>query len=298
MDFRRLEVFCKVVELKSFTRAAEALRLSQPTVSEHIRQLEESVGEKLLDRLGREVLPTPAGRLLGGYAVRILRLCAEARQALTHFGGTLSGPLPLGASTIPGAYLLPSCIETFTARHPSIQVTLKIADTARISREVLEGSLELALVGARSREAGLECVELFGDELLLCVPPDHPWARRRSLPLAELAGEPFILREEGSGTRQYMNQRLKEQGFDPGRLQVVAEMGSNEAVRQGIRARLGVSILSSLAVAEDVERAALAIVPLEGVRFPRPFYLTRRHGRQLSPAALTFLELLQERSGA
>ena len=297
MDIRRLEVFCKVVEFKSFTRAAEALRLSQPTVSEHIRLLEENIGEKLLDRLGREVLPTPAGRLLGGYAARILRLCDEARQALAHFGGTLAGPLPLGASTIPGAYLLPACIEAFTARHPSIQITLKIADTAQISHEVLEGSLELALIGARSREAALECTELFGDELQLCVPPDHPWARRHSIPLAELAGEPFILREQGSGTRQYMNQRLREQGFDPAQLQVVAEMGSNEAVRQGIRARLGVSILSSLAVAEDVQRGTLATVTLEEVRFPRPFFLVRRRGRQLSPAALTFLGLLEERAG-
>jgi len=293
VDIRRLEVFCKVLELKSFTRAAEAVLLSQPTVSENIRLLEDLVGEKLLDRLGREVLPTPAGRILYEYARRIIQLRDEALQAMRQYRGELSGTLALGASTIPGAYLLPPQIESFRLCYPDVQLQLRIGDTAAVVEELLQGGLELGLVGARSREPRLESEALFADELQLTLYPDHRWAERSEVQPEELAGEPFILREQGSGSRLVMSQALREHGFDPGRLQVVAEMGSSEAVRQGIKSRLGISILSSLAVAEDLQRGTLVSVPLGGLRLHRPFYLLRRRNRQLSPLALAFYEHLQ-----
>lgn len=297
MDIRRLEVFCRVLELKSFTRAAEAVLLTQPTVSENVRLLEEALGEKLLDRLGREVLPTPAGRLLYEYACRIIQLRDEALQAMRRYRGDLAGTLALGASTIPGAYILPPLIESFRAPRPDIQLHLRIADSAAVVEELLHDQLELALVGARLKEQRLDCDEAFADELVLTLFPGHPWAGRESVRPEELAAEPFILREPGSGTRLVMTQALREHGFDPARLRVVAEMGSSEAVRQGIRFRLGISILSSLAVAEDVRRGDLATVPLEGVRIRRPFYLVRRKGRQLSPLALAFYEHLRRAGG-
>lgn len=297
MDIRRLEVFCRVLELKSFTRAAEAVLLTQPTVSENVRLLEEALGEKLLDRLGREVLPTPAGRLLYEYARRIIQLRDEALQAMRQYRGDLAGTLALGASTIPGAYVLPPLIESFRSHRPDIQLHLRIADTAAVVEELLHDRIELGLVGARLKEQRLDCDEAFADELVLTLFPGHPWAGRASVRPEELAAEPFILREPGSGTRLVMSQALREHGFDPARLRVAAEMGSSEAVRQGIRFRLGISILSSLAVAEDVQRGALTTVPLEGVCIRRPFYLVRRKGRQLSPLALAFYEHLRRAGG-
>jgi DNA-binding transcriptional LysR family regulator len=276
VDLKRLEVFCKVVELKSFTRAAEAVALSQPTVSENIRLLEETLGEKLLDRLGREVLPTGAGRILYRYARRILQLRDEAVQAVEQYRGELSGVLHLGASTIPGAYIL--------------RTTVRIAGTGRIVEELLQGGVELGLIGARSKDHHLDCEELFSDELVLVVYPGHPWKGRKAIPLGQLEGQPFILREEGSGSRLAAAQALSEAGFEPSRLSAVAEMGSTEAVRQGVKAGIGVAILSSLAVAEDLRQGALCSVPIEGVRIRRSFYLARRKGRQLSPLAMAFLE--------
>jgi DNA-binding transcriptional LysR family regulator len=293
VDIRRLEVFCRVLELKSFTRAAEAVLLTQPTVSENIRLLEETVGERLLDRLGREVLPTPAGRILYGYARRIIQLRDEALQAMHQYRGDLSGTLALGASTIPGAYILPPLIESFRLSHPAIPLQLRIADTAAVVEDLLQDRLELGLVGARLKEQRFDCDEAFADELVLTLHPDHPWVGRHSVRPDELENEPFILREQGSGTRLVMSQALREHGVDPARLLVVAEMGSSEAVRQGIKSRLGISILSSLAVAEDMQRGDLATVPLEGVCIRRPFYLVRRKGRQLSPLALAFYEHLR-----
>jgi DNA-binding transcriptional LysR family regulator len=289
MDMRRLEVFCKVVELKSFTKAGEALLLAQPTVSEHLRTLEDMLGEKLVDRLGREVLPTPAGKIFYQYARNILQMREEAIQALGQFKGNLSGRLILGASTIPGTYILPKLIGSFKSAHPAIQITLRIADTAQIVSDVLDGNLEAGVVGSKWNDRRLVMEEVFRDELILTVVPEHPWARKGKISLEDLPQEPFIHRERGSGTRMAMSRILEDHGFDPTRLMGVAEMGSTEAVRQGIKARIGASILSREAVAEDIEQGSLAAVAIEKISFLRPLYLIQRKNRQISPLGTAFL---------
>ena len=300
MDMRRLEVLCKVVEFKSFTKAAEALSLSQPTVSEHLRSLEEILGEKLIDRLGRGVFPTPAGKVFYQYARSIIRMRDEAIEALGQFKGRLSGRLVLGASTIPGTYMLPRIVGAFKQIHPAIRITLNIAGTAKIVEGVLEGDLEAGLVGSKWNDRRLSLEEVFSDELVLAVFPEHPWAKKGEIRADEMAGEPFILREEGSGTRIVMIRILEQHGFDTARLNVVAEMGSTESVRQGIKSRIGASILSREAVAEDLLRNTLATVAITGVRFVRPFYLIQRKHRQKSPLCSAFLDyfLKDARGGA
>jgi DNA-binding transcriptional LysR family regulator len=293
MDTRRLEIFCRVIELKSFTRAAQALQLSQPTVSEHIRALEATLDEKLVDRLGREALPTPAGRIFYQYARNIIRQCEEAVQALTQFKGTLSGHLVLGASTIPGTYMLPKLIGAFRATHPAILITLRIDDTAGVANGVLQETLEAGIIGSAWSDRRLLVEELFTDELLLTVPPEHPWAKQGAVDLDDLEGEPFILREPGSGTRMVMTRLLEERGFSTSRLFVVAEMGSTEGVRQGVRARIGVSILSRHAVEEDIQHGTLASVEVRGVRFLRPLYLLQRKNRRMSPLCTAFTDFLR-----
>jgi DNA-binding transcriptional LysR family regulator len=295
MEMRRLEVFCKVVELKSFTKAAESLFLSQPTVSEHLRTLEETLGEKLVDRLGREALPTPAGRVFYQYARNIVHMRDEALQALEHFRGRLSGRLTLGASTIPGTYLLPRLVGSFKETHPAIQITLRISDTANIVEQVLETNLEAGIVGSRWNDRRLTLEEVGLDELALTVYPDHPWAKRGTIELKELEGEPFILRERGSGTRLVMSKMLEERGFDLSLLSVVAEMGSTEAVRQGIKARIGVSILSRRAVEDDIRHGDLVPVLLNSLCLSRPLFLIQRKNRQVSPLCSAFLEHLRDR---
>ncbi len=135
MDIHRLIIFCKVIELQSFTKAGEALGLTQPTVSEHIRSLEDSLGEKLIDRLGREILPTPAGKVLYKYGREIIQLRDKAVQAIGKFQGNLSGSLTVGASTIPGAYVLPRLVGTFKASYPAIQITVKIGGSGEIVKK-------------------------------------------------------------------------------------------------------------------------------------------------------------------
>jgi DNA-binding transcriptional LysR family regulator len=294
MDIHRLEVFCKVVELQSFTKAADASFLTQPTVSEHIRMLEEMAGERLLDRFGREVMPTAAGKILYKYARQMIQLRNEALQALDRYKGVLSGHLTIGASTIPGTYVLPVLIGSFKAAFPNIQITLKISSSGQIAEKILDGTLEAGLIGAKWADRRIVLEEAFADELVLAVPPQHRWASRSSVALEELAGEPFILRERGSGTRIVTFQAFEGAGFDPSRLKPVAEMGSTEAIRQGIKAGIGVSVLSAQAVAEDVERKMLVAVALEGIRILRPFYLAQRKNRQSSPLCTALIEHLRK----
>lgn len=292
MDIHRLEVFCRVVEMRSFTKAADVVFLTQPTVSEHLRALEEMVGEKLVDRLGREVLPTPAGKILYQYARDIIRLRNEAIQAIAKYRGTLAGHLTIGASTIPGTYILPSFIGTFKTRYPAIQITLLISDSGAVVEKVIDGSLEAGLIGARWDDRRIILEEIFSDELVLAVYPDHPWAKRQAVDLEELANQPFVLRERGSGTRRVMVQALETRGFNLSRLNVVAEMGSTEAVRQGIKARIGISILSSHAVVEDIQQGTLLKIPINDVSIGRSFYLVQRKNRQSSPLCTAFLKHL------
>ena len=175
MDLRQLEVFAGVYELRSFSRTASALRLTQSTVSEHVRLLEEELGTRLFDRLSRETVPTRAGELLYGYAKQMLALRSEARQALDQFLGQVTGALLVGASSIPGEYVLPPIIGRFRERHPRVSITLQISDSRGIVQSVLDGQVEVGVVGADPSGRGLEAKPLMSDELVLVVPAGHAW---------------------------------------------------------------------------------------------------------------------------
>jgi DNA-binding transcriptional LysR family regulator len=294
MELRKLEVFCKVVELKSFTRAAAAVMLSQPTVSEHIRSLEDELGQKLVDRLGRQVEPTPVGRLLYKYGVKILRLQEDALQAVEQYGGKLVGRIMIGSGTIPGTYILPGLIGKFREKYPSIKATLKISSSHAIVEEVLDGELEIGIVGARWSEKGLDYKETFSDNLAVVAAVDHPLAGRREVSISELVDEPFIFRESGSGTRKVTEQIFIDHGIKVSNLTEVAEIGSTAAVLEAVRDGLGISILSTKAVERDVRAGALVTIPIKGVKMERPFYMIRRKNRELSPAASVFWVFLRQ----
>jgi DNA-binding transcriptional LysR family regulator len=294
MDLRKLEVFCKVYELKSFSQAGKACLLSQPTVSEHIRYLETHLDVRLFDRLGREVVPTRAGEILYKYARRMLILKREAGQTLERYRGKMSGDLELGGSTIPGQYILPSLIGRFRENFPDIFIKLLIGDTMKITTMVLDGQLELGVVGAKIKSNKLQFKQLFDDELVLAVSPNHRWAKRSAIRLEELPEAPFIMREQGSGTRMTMLEIFEQAGLDSQEFKVVAEMGSTDAIRQAIKAKVGVSILSRLAIADELQFEQLCHVPVKGLSLARHFYLVTHNKRSRSPVGQAFVDYLIE----
>lgn len=294
MDIRKLEVFCKVVELKSFTKTAEAVLLSQPTISEHIRTLESELDQKLVDRLGRQVQPTPVGRLLYGYATKILRLHHETLQAVEQFRGNLSGRVSLGASTIPGTYILPKLISTFCKEHTDIKASVSISGSRDIARKVIEGEFDLGIIGAVWNERGLDFTGLFTDQLIIALPPGHPLAGRKALTVNELMQEDFILREQGSGTRKTFAQIIEQLGFKETSIREIATFGSTAAIREAVKAGIGISILSHRSVAGDAAAGKLATAKLKGTAMDRTFHLISRKNREMPPVAAAFTQFLME----
>ena len=294
MDLWQLTIFKKVIELKSFSKAGKAVRLSQPTVSSHIKDLESHFGTQLVDRLARQAEPTKAGRLLYEYAVRLLALRDETEAAMSEFTGKIKGRLAVGGSTIPGGYLLPRVIGEFSKSYPEVRISLIVGDTSDILNKVLSGHIEIGIVGARSEDIRLEQVPLAEeDELRVVLPADHPWADRESLPLQELQSVPFIARESGSGTLRSLEQHLQEKDLSVRNFHIVAEMGSTEAVRQGIKNGVGLSVLSTIAVADDVRAGFLKTLTIEDMVLKRRFYLTSHKHRSPSPLCRAFTEFLQ-----
>lgn len=293
MDIRRLEIFAKVAELGSFSRAAEALFLTQPTISEHVRALEDELGVQLLDRLGRGATPTRAGQLLLGYAHRMLALSREAHQALERFQGRMSGELIVGGSTIPGEYVLPALIGQFKAKYPDILISLLIGSTRQVSDWLEEGRVEVGVVGARPASRALESKELMADELVVVVPATHAWATRRMATLTDLQKEPMIVRERGSGSREALEHALHEAGLSLARLRVVGEMGSTQAVKQAVRAGIGIALVSKRAVEDECRAGLLACVKVKDLRVARAFYLATHRDRSRSPLAQAFVDFVE-----
>jgi DNA-binding transcriptional LysR family regulator len=293
MDLRQLEVFAAVYELRSFSRAASTLRLTQSTVSEHVRLLEEELGTRVFDRLSRETVPTRAGELLYGYARQMLLLRTEARQALDQFLGQVTGALLVGASTIPGEYVLPAAIGRFHERHPRVTITLQISDSRGIAQAVLDGQVDVGVVGADPGNRVLEVRSLMPDELVLALPPGHPWSGRGEATLDELRAEPLIVREPGSGSRQALERALESSGRSLADMRVIAEMGSTGAIKQAVKAGVGLSIMSGRAVEDESRHGLVACVKLKDLPVTRQFYVVTRAGRSRSPLCQAFLEFLE-----
>jgi DNA-binding transcriptional LysR family regulator len=293
MDLRRLEVFAKVAELGSFSRAAQALSLTQPTVSEHVRALEDELGVQLLDRLGRGAVTTRAGTLLLAYAQRMIALAREARQAIDQFQGRLSGELLVGGSTIPGDYVLPALIGHFKAKQAEISITLLIGASREVSQWIEDGRVELGVVGARPTQRALDARALMPDELVVVVGAHHPWGGRDSVRLEDLQGEPIVLRERGSGSRDAFERVLDEAGQTLSGLRIVGEMGSTQAIKQAVRAGVGLSVISRLAIEDECGAGHLKALRIEGATISRAFYLVTHRERTRSPLATAFLAFLE-----
>ncbi len=293
MDLRRLEIFVKIVELGSFSRAADALALTQPTVSEHLRALEDELGVRLVDRLGRGAVATRGGQLLLGYARRMMALATEARQAIDQFQGRVSGELVIGGSTIPGEYVLPALAGRFKEKHQDISLTLLIGSTRAVIEWVEEGRVEVAVVGARPTQRGLVARELMPDELVVVVAAGHPWASRRSVTLAELEREPLVVRERGSGSRDALERALAQHGLDLRRFRIAGEIGSTQAIKPAVRARVGVALISHRAVEDECRAGLVHCVKVKDLRVSRAFYLVTHRERTRSPLARAFVQFLE-----
>jgi len=292
LDLHRLNIFIKIFEMKSFSNAARHLYLTQPTVSQHISILENYLGVPLFDRLGKEVRPTRAGRILYGYAQRLLRMADDAEHAVAFFKGKKTGTIVTGASNIPGEYILPEILSLFKKKFPEISVTVHLNDTSGIVDRILNYEIDFGVIGARVTHQQLQCTRFLEDELCLVVSPRHPWADRSSVEAGELAGVPFVIRESGSGTRLMVAQGLRRSGIQADQLQIIAELGSNSAVKQAVKAGLGAAFVSRRSVSDEIAAHLLCTLPVNGLEIKRCFFIARHKKRSLPPAVKEFYRFL------
>ncbi|HZV82841.1 MAG TPA: selenium metabolism-associated LysR family transcriptional regulator [Geobacteraceae bacterium] len=294
MNIKQLEVFLAVAATGSFSKGANATFITQSTVSQHISALEREFDLPLFDRTGKGALLTEAGKLLAGHAGKIIAGLDEAGEALRRFKGGEEVVLRIGGSNIPADYMIPAALPRLLQRLPGVTAIVCQGDSRGILDRLLSEEVELCVVGSSFPLEGVEFSPLGTDMIRLVAGNSHPWRGRSSVSIAELAAEPLVVREPGSGTGKSVREALATAGLNPAAMKTTAVLGSNEAVKQAVMEGLGVSFVSELSVKQELERGALGVVDLQGVEIVRRFYLAARSGRSQSPAAQAFAAVMRE----
>jgi DNA-binding transcriptional LysR family regulator len=295
MDTRQLAAFCAVVDRKSFSQAAERLGVTQPAVSLQIRALEKRLGRQLLDRSGRRVEPTEAGRQLYRNAQRLL---SAEEQLLAELAGgeeaELTGTLTIGASTGPGGTVLPQVLCDFQVIHPDVHVALFVSDTQTVIDRVAARELELGVVGAARRQRGVVFDSFFRDEVVLAVPPGHPFSGK-TVAVDRLRDETLIVMQEGAGVRQVIEDALRGVGARLRDFDSKLELGLQESVRSAVLAGYGVTFISRSAIEADLAAGTISTARVRGLEPSRTISLVRASGRAETRVASTFVEFAKER---
>jgi DNA-binding transcriptional LysR family regulator len=294
MTMQQLEALIHLVEERSFSRAAKRMHLTQPSLTKHIRNVEEALGAKIVNRSSRSLALTPEGRVLYDYARRIIKLRDEARERVLRLREEEAGDIRIAASTIPATYILPYAIGGFRKKHPRIRTTVRTADSSDVIETVLDNGAEIGFIGKKPSGGKLIAEELWKDRLVLAVPSGHPWAKRRAVRVADISEAPFVIREKGSGTREALEECLRETA-GPGlpHLNIAAEMGSSEAVKEAIIAGLGISVISVHAIRRELKSGLLTALAIEGCPIERSFYLIYRRQFDLMTHHKIFLDYIR-----
>ena len=290
MNLHHLTLFDAVATEKHISKAAGKLRISQPAVSKQLQLLERSLGTPLLDRTPKGVRLTAAGELLAGYARRILALSDEAEHAVAQLRGLKRGRLTIGASTTLGAYFLPEILAQYRTAHPDIDLDLQIANTEDIQRQLLEGKVEIAVTEGFIHHGGLSERKFMGDELVPVAKPGHPLlAKGGGVSLKAFCAEPMLVREQGSGTREVIEDALKKRGIT---VKPLMTLGSTEAIKHSVAAGVGVAFVSGLSVRQELKDGRLAQVAIHGFKLERALHVVQAKDRVASAAVGAFLGML------
>ena len=290
MDLHQLSLFLAVVETGSISAAARLKNISQPVLSIHVRSLEEYFGVPLLNRHGRGVEPTDAGLLLVEKAGAMMASVQDMKETMEELKGLRRGHLRVGASTTPGVYLLPKTLGQFKADFPGIELDLQIGNTALVKQWVRLSQVALGIIGKKPEDPDFEALPFVKDELVVITSPHYFLKGKKSIRVEQLPEYPFIIREEGSNTRETYDQALRKKGI---KLKIVLELGSTEAIKQAVLAGLGISIVSPLSVQWERKHKILHVVQVVGREFARQFHIIYRRDQHLSPATQRFLDRLR-----
>lgn len=294
MEFKQLEAFVAVVENKSFSEAARQLNLTQPTVSSHIQSLEQELNSRLLIRTTKKLTVTQRGLQLYDYASRILNMRSNI---LTEFTGKNKKIIDLAVSTIPSSYLLPEILSAFTRQTSDIYFPSWQSDSLGAVGKVLDGTVDLALVGNLFEEPDCCFLPFRKDELVIATPVnDHylKYQQKEKLTILDFLDEPFIMRESGSGTKKEIDRYLEQQNISDASLHIVARMNDLEAIRKSVAGGLGISILSACSAQDLADTHQILMFPLTHTAASRTFYIAYSKNRILKPHVKQFIRFVQD----
>lgn len=294
MADRRLQVFHAVAKHLSFTRAADALFMTQPAVTFQVKQLEEQYGTRLFERRHGSIALTPAGEVALQYAERILALSDEMDTRIAEMTGEMRGPLLVGASTTIAEFMLPRVLGEFNALYPQVRARLIVANSESIESRVSELTLDVGLIEAPSKLAGLESQVCCEDELQAVCAPDYPLAGMKSVKPRQLADYEYISREPGSGTREITDAYFRANKVPVEQLKMQMELGSPEALKGVVATGLGFAIVSRAVVAKETRLGELVAVPLQPP-LTRNLYLIHPKDRFQSRLTATFIEFARHK---
>ena len=285
--FRQLQIFESIFRLGSFTRAAEELFLTQPTLSMQVKKLTEAVGMPLFEHVGRNVKPTEAGKELYHACREVFQILSNLEMKIADLQGLKQGRLRVGVITT-AKYLAPEMLGEFNQEYPGIDLALKVTNRDRIIERMYSNEDDLYIMGqAPEGELEVESYRFAPNPLVVMAPRDHPLVGKKKIPLEKIADEPFIIREPGSGIRDATLKRYNEKGLRPN---VRMELGSNEAIKHAIVGGLGISVLSLHTLTLEGGDGPVALLDIEGFPIMRDWYIVHPKGKELSLAANAFLE--------
>ncbi len=289
LDFKQLETFVEIINLKSFSKAAQKLFLTQPTVSNHIQNLENELDTILLNRSSKYIYPTESGSILYKYAQDILNLKDNAQFTLNQYKGKIEGNLNISASSIPKQYLLPKIIKGFSTEYPDVKYTIYHKDSKEIIESILQGHTDFGIVGAKYQSKKLEFIKLIEDELVIASSYNSNSLEPNStVDLDFLIKNKLILREDGSGSRLLLEKSLNKLNINLSSLKVIACIEDNETIKQLIKLNMGISIISLLALKDDIQNKKIKPLHLDSANLKRSFYFVYKKNKYLSPLSKAF----------
>lgn len=298
MEIKQLEIFSAVVRCRSYARAAVELGISIPTVSSQINALEKELNCELLLRSGKSINPTEKGAVLLRYSQNILQLRDQALDELCKPEQKYRGSLTIAASSVPAQCCLPGLLAEIHRTYPEISFNVHQVDSAQVIEEVRKGTADIGLTGMRTDSSGCVFEEIASDRLVVITPNEPEYKKiKGSFPLDLMTIKPFIMREEGSGTREEAEAFLKKSGIKPEALNVIAEMGQAESIKRSVIAGLGISIISSQFISDELKSGYLLAFDLGKDKMERGLYLVIRQKRSEMSLANAMFEFMKEKSG-
>ena len=293
MEDHRLKAFCLVIEMKSFSKAAEAKFITQSAMSHLIKNLEDELGVKLINRKGKALTPTPAGRIFYEHAKQILKQYNKLKNDVYFAVQKIKGQLYIGASNTAAIYLLPQVFYNFSKVYPEVQIELSVSNTERIMHDLYEGKIDIGIVEGEIKDPKVFLEDIAEDEIVIIASEDNPLTKKKSLKPHDLTSQPFIMPEVGSGTREFIDDFFQTTNITTKDIKISMTLGNPELIVQMVQSGIGISFVSKWSVFKAMKDGSIKLLHISDKKLKRKFYLVSLEGESSTLVIKTFREFIK-----